>query len=222
MLQKYLFPRTDYLTEDRAQSLLEDANPLLWHAVMLPWDDFQHSRRDDPRFRAFTEADAAWWLHGQIKQVVERLCDDRTDLGITPHTTKDNQFYVDVRGELTVVFKKLVRVYSPTQMRELLTRSNYPTRHNCDFWAQRMEAGLHSPRVIIGYEPIKAMSDVKIHVGYPRTKGQYFDWIYEMPNQVAAAKRLFELAEPESHPDIEKRGFSVESRTTRESKKGAV
>src|SRR5687767_3896594 len=105
------FGRTDYMTEVAAKTALHDANPLLWHAVMHPWDDFQHSRRDDPRFRAFTEADSAWWLHGQIKQVVQQLCDDVPELGITPHTTRDNQFYLDVRGEICLVFKKLIRVY---------------------------------------------------------------------------------------------------------------
>ncbi|MEX2186713.1 MAG: hypothetical protein WD875_07965 [Pirellulales bacterium] len=113
-------------------------------------------------------------------------------LDITAHTTKDNQFYLNVRGELVIVFKKLIRVFSRKLGMEVLVRSNYPTKHNCDFWAQRVEAGLEVPRLVAGYEPTKALSESRLHIGYPRTKGRRFDWIYEMPNQVAAEKRRFE------------------------------
>lgn len=219
--------RTDYLSEERARVLLEEACPLLWQAVTWPWDDFQSSRRDDPRFLPFSEADAAWWMHSQIKRVVDQLCADAPELGITPHTTKDHQFYVDVRGELTIVFKKLTRVFMKRRGRDVLIRSNYPTKHNCDFWAQLKESGLVAPRAIVGYEPIKAMTEVRIHVGYPRTKGREFDWVYEMPNQAVAAREKFErklqLAPAPVQETVEEaRGFAVEPVANHENKAGAV
>ena len=215
--------RTNFITEPEAQALLEEASPLLWQSITYTWDDFQVSRRDDPRFRSFSEGDAAWWLHGQIKQVAQQLADDCPELGITAHTTRDNQFYLSLRGELILVFKKLVRVYSRKQMCDVLVRSNYPTKHNCDFWAQRRESGLDAPRLVIGYEPIKAMTETRVHVGYPRTKGHRFDWVYEMPNQVETAKKLFNLSiARDSERMSENRGFTVVPRNSRADKRGAV
>jgi hypothetical protein len=151
------------------------------------------------------------------------LCEDCPEFGLIPHTTRDNQFYLSLRGELILVFKKLVRVYSRKLMRDVLVRSNYPTKHNCDFWAQRREAGLDAPRLVVGYEPIKAMSEVRVHVGYPRTKGHQFDWIYEMPNQVQAASQRFRQSLRRDQPQLEQqRGFSVVPRPDESEEAGAV
>lgn len=208
-----------YLTQP--QALLGTANPLLWHAISLPWEDFQSSRARDARFRSFSECESAWWLHGQIKRFAERLCDDRQDLGVTPRTTSDHQFYLDVRGELVVVFKKLRRVFSKKLLRDVLVRSNYPTPHNCEFWAQRKESGMDSPRLIVGYEPTKAMTEIRIHVGYPRTRGHQFDWIYEMPDQVEEGRRLFNLEiAKEQEPEVS-RGFKVVPLGGQSEKRGA-
>ena len=213
--------RTDYVTEPAAMERLTEASPLLWHAITYLWEDLQHSRRDDPRFRFFSEGDTAWWMHSQIRQFAPTLCEDQPELGLSAHTTNDHQFYLRLCGDLILVFKKLKRVYSRKQMREVLVRSNYPTRHNREFWAQRHEAGLDAPRLIVGYEPTKAMSEVRIHVGYPRTKGYQFDWIYEMPNQFEAANRLFKLAAPPEEA-AERRGFTVVPRPDQADERGTA
>lgn len=191
--QRVLFSgaRIAAVTEDKVRGLLEGANPLLWHALHAPWDDFQISRRDDSRFLDMSEGDAAWWLHVQIRHTAIKLVDDCPEYGLITATTSDGQFYLNLRGELVIVFKKLVRRWSHKQQCNVLLRSNYPTKHNCEFWGQReLSPELNAPRVIVGYEPIRAMTAIRVHVGYPRNRGRMFDWTYEMPAQVEAAKRF--------------------------------
>jgi hypothetical protein len=223
--QFFLFDssRTGYVAEDAVKKLLENANPLLWQVVMYPWEDFQFSRRDDPRFQFFSEGETAWWMHCQIKNIAQTLCEDCPELDLTAHTTRDNQFYLMFREELILVFKKLKRVYSRKLMRDVLVRSNYPTRHNREFWAQRREAGLDAPRIIVGYEPIRALTEARIHIGYPRSKGYQFDWVYEMPNQFEAARSLFrqQFTAVSEEASPERRRFMVIPRPAKANERGA-
>lgn len=202
--------RSGYVASDKAQALLEDTAPLLWSSIMEPWADLQDSRRDDRRFRSMSSSEIAWWMHGQIKQEALRLIDDNPTLGLTPHTSPNGQFYLSQRDDLILVFKKLRRVFSHKLRRDVLTRSNYPTKHNRAFWAQRVAAGFDAPRLIVGYEPIDVMSDVRIHIGYPRTQGCQFDWTYELTNPSDSATRVVEpLVARIAEPVNEEPGFKV-------------
>jgi hypothetical protein len=221
--QSFFDGRTSNVSEPTAQQLLADVNPLLWQSIMAPWDDFQVSRRDDPRFRDLNEGEAAWWLHTQVKRMAQTLCDDSDDLGITAHTTNDNQFYLNLRNELVLVFKKLVRVYSRKQRCHVFVRRNYPTKHNCEFWEQRAAAGINAPRLVVGYLPIKALTEARVFIGYPRTMGRRFDWIYEMPDQAKVAYERFARRRPDAaDSEIDSRGFTVFPKPNQADERGAV
>lgn len=215
-MQKGLFPSDDdalgYVSEERVRSLLKDANPFLWHAVYSPWEDFQGDRQRDARFRDLSIGESAWWLHTQIKRMAIMLAEDSPEYRLVRSSERSNQFYLNLSGELVLVFKKLRRVYSRRLGRDVLVRSNYPTDGNCDFWEQRRRNGApDAPRVIVGYEPVKEMTEIRLHIGYPRTKGWRFDWIYEMPDQIDASRafRAKQKAREEREQEM-RRNYSVE------------
>lgn len=211
-----------YLPEDHARRQLAAVYPLLWHAIHAPWDEFQEDRRRDPRFRDLTEGEAAWWLHTQIKRKAALLVDDCPELELRSTPLSDQQFYLDLRGEIVLVFKKLIRRYSTKLCRDVLLRSNYPTPGNCDFWEQRQSVGIDAHRLVVGYEPIQELTEVRLFIGYPRTRGRRFTWIYRIPDQLGAAKG-FERQPSMPDTDEERRkGFTVEPRRHDSEERGAV
>lgn len=227
MHQKSLFSAggefLEFAAMDRVQSALAVANPFIWEIVNSPWLEFQHDRAGDPRFRDLTAGEAAWWLHTQIKRRAILLAEDSPEFGITRSPENSHQFYLDINGELLIVFKKLVRFYSKKHCCEMLVRSNYPTEGNCRFWEQRRDAGIiDAPRIIVGYEPVQEMTEIRIHVGYPRSRGRKFAWIYEMPNQAEAALKLHQrMVDRDAREQERHRGFTIESRITGSKSGGA-
>jgi len=213
----------DAITEQHIAPLLTDCSPLLWHAIHLPWQEFQLDRARDARFRDLSVGPAAWWLHTQIVRTAKKLTDDCPELELTCSPEWHQQFSLNLGNELVIVFKKLVRRWSRRLGRHVLERSNYLTKHNCDFWEQRRDAGfIDAPRIIIGYEPIREMTEIKIHVGYPRSRGRGFAWLYEMPNQMEAAARRFGAAVPPAHEQEIRRGFNFSDKENKSSDRGAV
>lgn len=213
----------EYVTAEQVQSLLVEASPLLWQAIYSPWLDFQRDRATDARFRDLNVGESAWWLHTQIKRAAILLAEDSPELGLAPSPPTSQQFYLNLRGELVMVFKKLRRHFSRRLGYEVLLRSNYPTEGNCDFWDQRKRAGaLDAPRVIVGYEPIREMTEVRVHVGYPKNTGRRFDWVYEMPDQVAAGTALHKrLLARDAEEQKRAKGFVVSPRRKESGAAGA-
>jgi hypothetical protein len=227
-MQLSLFSSGDFLQyadESAVRSLLSDANPLLWSLVRVTWDEFQGDRQSDSRFRDLDEGEAAWWLHLRYKRLAELFTENSPEYGILCGCTIDRQFYLNLHGELVIVFKKLTRRFSKRLGHDVLMRSNYPTTGNCDFWEQRKRDGaVDATRVILGYEPIKEMTDVKIYIGYPRTRGRWFTWIYEMDDQMEESRRISrEIKERELLPTQQetKKGFVVEPRRKASEVEGA-
>jgi hypothetical protein len=95
----------DFVSEANAHNIIQPAEPLLWRAVMEPWQDFLVSRREDRRFVRMNQYDAAQWLNHQVKCAAIDLCEQQPDVGVR-HRKSTYQEYFDFRGEVAFVFKK--------------------------------------------------------------------------------------------------------------------
>jgi hypothetical protein len=69
------------------------------------------------------------------------------------------------------------------------------------------------PRLIIGYEPIKELTEINIYVCYPRSRGLAFRWTFAMPDQSEAVRGLLADNKVEAPTQGERRrGFIVRHR----------
>lgn len=200
----------DFTNEESAANLLAEVNPLLWVSIVEPWKRLQLRRGKDEEFRELTEREIAWWLHGRIKRTASEMCDRYPNFNAVASAIHARQFVLTIAGKAVVIFKKIRR----NKSKKRLERSNYKTTGNLDLWQQRRGEGLSDlPRLILGYEPIKELTEIDIRVCYPRSRGLGFRWTYSMPDQTNAVRGLLADNKVEAPSVGERRkGFIVRHR----------
>jgi len=200
----------DFTDEESAEKLLAEVFPLLWVSVVEPWKRLQLRRGRDEEFRELTEKEIAWWLHGRIKRTASEMCDLYPAFNAKASPLHAKQFAITIADKALVVFKKVRQ----NNKKKRLERSNYKTKGNRDLWQQRRQSGLLDlPRLIIGYQPIKELTEINIRVCYPRSRGLGFRWSFQMPDQSSAVRGLLADNKVEAPSDGERRrGFIVRHR----------
>ena len=149
--------------------------PSLWRMIREPSDDLFHRRSQDSAFRLLDEGESAQWLRPQIVAKAHDLFDDRADV----HMEKvRGQWRLIYNNELAITPKKFKKRW----LRQGFTFSSYDTSQNKDYWQQRIMEGFDSlPRVIVGYQFVQEMTDIRIFVAYPAGKNLKFFFL--MPDQ---------------------------------------
>lgn len=212
--QKGLFPHDpfDYTDPQAVENELKAAYPLFWVGVNETWNRLQLRRADDEEFRDMVLGEIGWWMWSRFKRNILALCEEHPDFGCVPSRLHQQQFHVTVNNRVTVVFKKL----KWNKHKSRLERSNIYTPTNRDFYDHRPRAGCPDlPRVILGYEPIKELTEILIRVGCPVGYARKFRWVYQMPDQSEAVQELFARKRVDPPTEQErKRGFVVHHRRT--------
>jgi hypothetical protein len=206
--QRSLFPILPEPTLKRVHRMLRRIYPELWRCLNEPFEDLQRRRRQDADFRHLNEGQLAQWLRPQIIQRAKRIFDGNPDVRFVTIQGLELLIY---RDRLAIAFKKL-KLRKISAIQTALQRSNYPTPTNVDFWAQaRIPTYPDIPRIIVGYLPKRAFTEIAVIVAYPRATHMGFHWRYLMPDQ---SRKLMELSRPAEAPSLaaekpEDKGFTV-------------
>lgn len=160
------------------QWLEDTCSPLyspLWRMIREPFNDLLDSRGRDKRFRILTEGECAQFLRPQIVERARELFDEHPDIKIEKCK---HQLLIRVRDELAIIPKKLRPRWRDTG----LTFSSYNTHQNTRIWRQQDIDGFpRLPRVIVGYQFVAEMTDIKIWLAYPH--GKWIRHCYLLPDQ---------------------------------------
>jgi hypothetical protein len=180
--QQHLWDRTPEPSEAEVRDALSPHDPFLWHSIHDPFGELLEYRESDKNFTDLTEEEAAQWLTIQASHRLRALLHGKPGFKLVENYRK-TAFIVDEKFVITI--KKLTRRSRKPGQIERLMRSNYPTDRNKAYWDQRRGGDLPSiPRVILGYELINEVTEIRIFVAYPRTKGFGVEWAYLMPAQL--------------------------------------
>ena len=199
MGQKSLFSSI-VLTEEWLRSAVAPLYPQLWSMIRQPFDDLVARRASDPAFRILDEGETAQWLRPQIVEQARRLFDGHPDVKVEK---RSQQLYLNYRNELAITPKKL----RPKRRAVGLTFSSYNTPQNKDYWQQREVQGLPMlPRILVGYQLVRELTDIKIWVAYPY--GKELSDCFLMPDQSGSIVGLFQPARDGAVTDDDK-GYSV-------------
>jgi len=196
-VQKSLFSH-DVLDEEKLEQMLAPLYPPFWRMLREPFDDLAARRASDRAFRILDEGECAQWLRPQIMDCARREFSGSEVLV----EKRRQQVYLNVGGLLAVTPKKFRR----NAKKPGLTFSAYGTPQNLKYWQQQSIDGLPMlPRIIIGYQFIAEMTDIRIWIAYPH--GRTLRECYLMPDQSGVVVGQFAAAAHEQ-PD-EDRGFEV-------------
>jgi hypothetical protein len=199
MIQKGLFPGV-VLAEEELERLVSPLYPKLWRMIREPFDDFSARRANDHAFRILDEGEAAQWLRPQIIECARRLFEGDTAVKVEK---KNHQVFLRYEDRFAIIPKKL----RANRWRGGLTFSSYNTVQNVTLWAQRASDGLPDlPRLIVGYQFIAEMTDIKIWIAYPRGKSAGIYLL--MPDQDGGILGIYQPRPDEGLPDEDK-GFQV-------------
>jgi hypothetical protein len=177
------------------------------------FDDLQERREkeDDEAFRILDEGQTAQWLRPQIVHRAKRMFEHNDAMRCY---TRRRQVLFEYKDAIAICFKKITRRGRRGSSR--LERSNYLTPQNRDYWQQRkLEGFLDIPRIIVGYELLMEMTDIRVLIGYPRTRQRGFRWTYEMANQDNALRQIVAEHQEKKNTyedDAEDPGFIVRPR----------
>jgi len=198
MFQRGLFDG-DVLPEEAFDELLRPIYPRLWQMIRSPFDDLLRRRAEDHAFQILSEGEAAVWLRPQIMEHALNLFDGDDEIQIKSH---HGQKYLCYQEKVAIVPKKIRNSWKGKH----LTFSSFSTPQNVRYWEQAALEGVPSiPRLIVGYQFVDELTDIKILVGLP--KGKRFEWCYLMPDQSLSRLELPTVAA--NSEDSEDRGFSV-------------
>jgi hypothetical protein len=168
--------------------------------IREPFDDLLVRRVNDPAFRILDEGETAQWLRPQVIERARHLFDGSPDVRVEK---KKQQLFVNCRGRVAITPKKL----KPRWRSAGLTFSSYNTSQNKDYWEQRRNNGFPDlPRLIVGYQFVKEMTDIRIWVAYP--SGKWLRNCFLMPDQTGVVLGIFKPAPIEAGEDEDK-GYVV-------------
>lgn len=174
MRQKGLFP-AGILTEENIENLISPYYPDLWSMIRAPFDDLVTRRANDACFRILDDGDAAQWLRPQIIEKARQAFDGHPTVKVQ---RRRQQLFINIDNQIAVTPKKL----RDRWMGKGLTFSAYKTKQNKQYWKQEQIDGIPNlPRIIVGYQFMAEMTDIRIWVAYPY--GRYLRECFLMPDQ---------------------------------------
>src|SRR5262249_31291481 len=145
-------------------------SPLLVASILEPWNELQRYRETDVNFADLTEDEVAQWMTIQAAHRARKLfADEDTTQLLTLH----GKLVLLVKDQFAITIKKLskrkLKRFSPPE----LSRSNYQTPRNVRFYRQLKNLGLPDvPRIVLGYQLLDLMTDIRIWIAYPRNLGK--------------------------------------------------
>jgi hypothetical protein len=152
--------------------------------------------------------DVAQWMSHQIKCSAIDICEQNPDARLRHRKGKFQEFF-ELGGEVAIVFKKIT-LRKKRNGESRLERSNNLTEGNRGYWHQDRQDGVPDiPRFIVGYELLREMTDIRVFLGYPRSRGRTFVWIYELE---AYSQAIVRPAAPPAAEDVEA-GFTIKTLT---------
>ena len=203
--QMGLFPSVA-LTEDELERLASPLYPLLWKMIREPFLDLKRRRTEDRAFRLLSEGQTAQWLRPQIIDRARQLTEGDETLSITE---KNQQIFIKHKEEMLIVPKKLKLQDRKALVRLIpeLTFSSYDTEHNRLFWGQKSIDGVpHLPRLLVGYQFVSEMTEIKIWVAYPF--GKRLRTCLLMPDQNESVIGIYQ-PDIDIEPEDQDKGYRV-------------
>ena len=223
-VQPNLFgPRFQRMSQEEMVDILEPHFPVLHDSVMGPWEELVEYRTNDKNFIDMKEGDCAVWLTMQSQIRARSLLDGKPGFHLFDQHQK---LVIVIEEKIAVTIKKLTYRQRKAADRPRLERSNYSTPRNVKFWDQRRDSGIPDyPRVILGYELLKEITEVRLVIAYSRSQGKHVDWAYVMPPQpslvpVGFTPQLAPVPMDDRHDDLDKKGFSISEADTSEQAAG--
>jgi hypothetical protein len=205
--QRSLFPQWQLPvpTEGQVNEALRPHYPLLWSCIMDPWEDFLERRGTDRAFTDLTEDETAQWLTMQAAHQARALLANNDNFQLL---TLHGKLVIVVQEKFALTIKKLTKRAFPIGGPAQLTRSNYLTTRNERLWNQVKDQELPDyPRIILGYQLLKEITEISIVIAYPRTRKRGVIWAYRMPDQSRVAPQVFmPISGTDEEPD---KGFSI-------------
>lgn len=203
--QRGLFPQLPMPTEGDVHEALTPHYPLLWECIMGPWEDFLERRGSDRAFTDLTENESAQWLTIQAAHRARQLLTNRDAFRLlNPH----GKLVIVVNDKYAFTIKKMTKRTLRVGGEERLTRSNYLTTRNKKLWNQIIDTALPDyPRLILGYELLKEVTDISILIAYPRTNKHGVRWAYCVPKQARTAPQIF--VPPTEQTQEPEKGFHI-------------
>jgi hypothetical protein len=181
--------------------------PLLWHTIMDPWEEFLQYRASDKNFADWTEDEVAQWLTIQATHRARNFFDGKAGFRLLDRHRK---LVMVVNEALAITIKKLTNRTKRPGGEPWMTRSNYLTRSNRDYWSQRRATDAPDvPRVIFGYMLLKEITDIRVYVAYARTRKLGVEWAYRMPNQAPLAPVAFPPRVAAASDEQSEKGFVI-------------
>jgi hypothetical protein len=209
MTQRGLFPSIG-LDETWLETSVSPLYPQLWRMIRSPFDDLLGRRVQDQAFRIMDEGETAQWLRPQIVELARQIFDGNNEVKVEK---RNQQLYLNYKNTVAITPKK----FKPARDGKGITFSSYDTRQNTDYWHHREVAGLPMlPRLIVGYQFVDEMTDIKIWVAYPY--GKHVKTCILMPDQTGA---IIGLHQPTADDlgEAEDPGFKVTPKKNRKGKK---
>lgn len=199
MVQSGLFAAI-VLDEAWLESAVSPLYPQLWRMIRIPFDDLLSRRANDSRFRILDEGESAQWLRPQIVDIARQIFEGNAEVRVEK---RNQQLYLNYKNTLAITPKK----FKPGRDGRGITFSSYDTRQNKDYWQRREVAGLPMlPRLIVGYQFVDEMTDIKIWVAYPY--GKNIKTCILMPDQSGSIIGLHQPTTDDSGAD-EDLGYEV-------------
>lgn len=198
--QLALFPGA-FQSAAEIEVLISPLYSQLWRMIREPFEDLLLRRSEDHAFRILDEGESAQWLRPQIVAKAKDLFDQRSDVTIEK---RRSQLFIKYRDEVAITPKKFKRRW----LSNGLTFSSYETRQNEAYWRQMHVDGFDAiPRVIVGYQFIEEMTNIRILIGYPN--GKRLRFCYLMPDQDGIVSAQPAIAETTIAED---RGYEVRAK----------
>ena len=198
-MQLGLFPSI-VLDETWLEAEVSPLYPQLWRMIRTPFDDLLTRRAEDYSFRILDEGETAQWLRPQIVELARQIFVGNAEVKVEK---QNQQLYLKYKDALAITPKKV----RPDRDGKGITFSSYNTLQNKDYWERREVAGLPMlTRLIVGYQFVNEMTDIKIWVAYPY--GKKVKTYILMPDQSGVIVGLYQPKAGEFFED-EDPGFKV-------------
>jgi hypothetical protein len=187
--QRSLFPQLPSLTEADVIGALTPHYPLFWHTIMEPWKRFLKYRAKNRDFSGWSIAETADWLTFQATRKARQLLYGKEGFRLI---TRHGKLLIIFEERLAITIKKLTRRSWRRGQPEELTRSNFLTESNKAYWDQRRRTDFPDfPRVILGYELLKEITQVRVLIAYPRSQARGVEWACPIPRQTPLTQETY-------------------------------
>lgn len=196
MRQKSLFGESEQTKSfDEAFKFLDDKRviAIAWKGHEEVLSEFGHRFKEEQAFKNLRPEERAQFVH---RQVVERMkalmtthCPVMGELCYA-WRREQNMDILSVDGRFLLCFKKL---------RDDLSRSNYPTQKNKEFWSQ--ESSGRPLKLIIGYRPNAQWSAGRLYLTLP-SRNRVAEWRL-IEDQTAAIINLQLSSKEQQQPAVD-------------------